>query len=405
MKIAVWYNLKPGGAKRALYYQVKGLVERGHTVESWCPSTADRSFMPIGDLVEEKVLPMHWREYQPTKLWAKVLKYKNIPDKIRLMERHSADCAELIKARAFDVLFASPDYYLSAPMIGHYVDCPKLLYLQEPIRELYEFGSDHPYIGGNSQGPLAVLEREIILSGFRKKARVEQENARAYDRILVNSHFSRESVAKCYGLDSSVCYLGIDAGFFKPGCGDKENQVISVGSISKNKRPDLIIRAMGHLKDLGTRLLWVGNFADQGFFGQMRQLAEKVGAKVEFCLSVSDQVLLGHLQRSRLMIYAPRLEPFGFAPLEANACGLPVVAVAEGGVRETVVNGVNGLLAGQSERDLAAAARKLLTDSDYLDKISKAAVMHVADNWSWSKSIDCLERHLREISESNHVNK
>lgn len=405
MKIAVWYNLKPGGAKRALYYQVKGLIERGHTVESWCPSTADRAFMPIGDLVEEKVLPLHWREYQPANLWTKALKYRNISGKIRLMAKHSAECAELMKARTYDVLFASPDYHLSAPMIGRYVDLPKLLYLQDPIRELYEFGSDHPYIGGNSQGPLSVLERELILSGFRKKARVEQENARAYDRILVNSHFSLESVAKCYGLDSSVCYLGIDTGLFKPGYGDKENQVVSVGSLSKNKRPDLIIKAMGHLKDLGIKLVWVGNFADDGFFRQMKELAKKVGAKVEFCLSVSDQVLLGHLQRSRLMIYAPRLEPFGFAPLEANACGLPVVAVAEGGVRETVVNGANGLLVGQSERDLASAARKLLTDSDLLDRMSKAAVKHVSDNWNWSKSIDCLERHLREISESNHASK
>lgn len=405
MKIAVWYNLKSGGAKRALYYQVKGLIERGHTVEAWCPSTADRSFMPIDELAKETVLPLPWKEYCPANLWTKALKYRNISDKIRLMEKHSAECAEQIDAGTYDVLFVSPDYYLSVPMIGRYVNCPKLLYLQEPIRELYEFDLNHPYIGGNSQGPLEVLEREIILSGFRKKARVEQQNARAYDRILVNSHFSLENVAKCYGLDSSVCYLGIDTGLFKPGHGGKENQLVAVGSISKNKRPDLIIKAMGHLKDLGIRLVWVGNFADELFFKQMKDLAQKVGAEVEFCLSVSDQVLLGHLQRSRLMIYASRLEPFGFAPLEANACGLPVVAVAEGGVRETVVNGVNGLLVGQSEIELANAARKLLMDSEMLDRMSQAAVKHVVDNWRWDKSIDCLERHLREISVNNHVSK
>jgi len=43
-------------------------------------------------------------------------------------------------------------------------------------------------------------------------------------------------------------------------------------------------------------------------------------------------------------LYAPRLEPVRYAPLEANACELPVVGVAEGGLRETIVDGVNGLL-------------------------------------------------------------
>ena len=44
------------------------------------------------------------------------------------------------------------------------------------------------------------------------------------------------------------------------------------------------------------------------------------------------------------MIYTPRLEPFGYAPLEANLCGLPVIGIAEGGVRETIIDGINGFL-------------------------------------------------------------
>jgi glycosyltransferase involved in cell wall biosynthesis len=50
------------------------------------------------------------------------------------------------------------------------------------------------------------------------------------------------------------------------------------------------------------------------------------------------------------MAYAPRLEPLGLAPLEAGACGLPVVAVAEAGVRETVVDGITGSLTGPTVR-------------------------------------------------------
>src|SRR5438552_6287910 len=60
MKIAVWHNLSSGGAKRALYYQVKGLVERGHHVECWSPSTADEKYLPLGELAPEHTLPMRW---------------------------------------------------------------------------------------------------------------------------------------------------------------------------------------------------------------------------------------------------------------------------------------------------------------------------------------------------------
>ena len=58
MKIAVWHNLPSGGAKRALYDQVRGLVARGHTVEAWSPPTADSQFLPLVELIPEHQLPL-----------------------------------------------------------------------------------------------------------------------------------------------------------------------------------------------------------------------------------------------------------------------------------------------------------------------------------------------------------
>src|SRR5216683_3299275 len=60
VKIAVWHNLPSGGGKRALYYHVRGLVERGHTVESWCPPTADVSYLPLRELIPEHTKPFDW---------------------------------------------------------------------------------------------------------------------------------------------------------------------------------------------------------------------------------------------------------------------------------------------------------------------------------------------------------
>ena len=59
MKIAVWHNLPSGGGKRALYNHVRGLRERGHTLESWCPPTADQNYLPLSELIAEHVVPAH----------------------------------------------------------------------------------------------------------------------------------------------------------------------------------------------------------------------------------------------------------------------------------------------------------------------------------------------------------
>jgi hypothetical protein len=66
MRIAIWHNLPSGGGKRALYYHVWGLVERGHSVEAWCPPSADQTYLPLGALIREHITPMDWR---PSPRW------------------------------------------------------------------------------------------------------------------------------------------------------------------------------------------------------------------------------------------------------------------------------------------------------------------------------------------------
>jgi glycosyltransferase involved in cell wall biosynthesis len=94
------------------------------------------------------------------------------------------------------------------------------------------------------------------------------------------------------------------------------------------------------------------------------------------------------------MLYAPRLEPFGLAPLEANACGLPVIAVAEGGVRETIVNEVNGLLVDSAPSAMAAAISRLLAEPSLRRQLGINGRHIVEQKWGMSASLDRLEQHL-----------
>ena len=91
---------------------------------------------------------------------------------------------------------------------------------------------------------------------------------------------------------------------------------------------------------------------------------------------------------------ASRLEPFGFAPLEANACGLPVVGVAEGGIRETVQDGVNGFLVDPEAESIACAANRLLQNPVLARQMGEKAAVNVQRTWNVERSVDRLETIL-----------
>src|SRR5947209_7058039 len=108
MKIAIWHNLPSGGGKRALYYHVRGLVERGHTVESWCPPTADQSYLPLGEFIREHVVPLTaTRHSSGNGRFGAAGAYADVAGRIRAMDQHCQECADHINRGGFDVLFAN----------------------------------------------------------------------------------------------------------------------------------------------------------------------------------------------------------------------------------------------------------------------------------------------------------
>jgi glycosyltransferase involved in cell wall biosynthesis len=287
--------------------------------------------------------------------------------------------------------------------IGRGVNAPKVLYLQEPDRHLYEAADGLPWIAmpraGRSRSPKGLLKflRDLVMvQGLRDLAREELENARAFDAILVNSYFSRESVLRAYGLDAKVCYLGIDTETFAGQRRAAEDFVVGVGAFVPQKNVRLVIDALARVRGARPRLVWVGNVGEPSYLEELKRHALSLGVDFEPRLRVTDAELVGLLGRARMMVYAPRLEPFGFVPLEANACGLPVVGVLEGGLRETLVDGVNGLLVEADACALAAAIERLLGDEDYARRLGEGGRRLVAERWSLAASIDRLEARFAE---------
>jgi glycosyltransferase involved in cell wall biosynthesis len=130
----------------------------------------------------------------------------------------------------------------------------------------------------------------------------------------------------------------------------------------------------------------------------MRALAVARGIAFEPRVRVTDDEVLDILGRASMMLYAPRLEPFGLAPLEANACGVPVVAVAEGGVRETIADQVNGLIVDGNPVAMGQAIQRLRDDPTLARRIGDQGRQIVEENWNLTLATHRLERHLIEVA-------
>jgi glycosyltransferase involved in cell wall biosynthesis len=417
MKIAIWHNLPSGGGKRALFDHIQGLVDRGHTLESWCPSTADQTYLPLSGLIKENILPLSWEpRIAKNRIDEIIDPYRDVASKLAAMDLHCRQCAEQINAGGFDLLFANTSALLHVSCIGRHVNIPKVIYLQEPCRPLYEAMAQEPYrclsADASPQLPWIALPKAetgrftslkrfprdfMQMQAWRLQAREEWLSAKAFDRILVNSFFSREAVVRIFGLDAKVCYLGIDTRKFVNQHRSRENFIVGLGAIAEHKNVKFVVDSIARLPEPRPGLVWIGNAASNLYIKELVQRAVNCGVSLDTSVRVSDNELVDTLNRAMLMAYAPRLEPFGYAPLEANACGLPVVAVAEGGIRETIVDKVNGLLVEGDTQAMATAIQRLMSDHVYARQLGENGADRVSRQWSMDAAIDRLEGMFAQV--------
>jgi glycosyltransferase involved in cell wall biosynthesis len=404
MRIAVWHNLPSGGGKRALYDQVRGLLARGHHVEAWCPPTADQTYLPLGGLIAEHVVPL-----APTVRtdWDGRLRVPaRVERRLAAMDAHCRTCAAAISAGGFDLLFAQSCLFFRATAIGRFAGLPKVLFQHEPFRSLYEAQPRLPWLAPPpSRLPLLSLARlreaaldRRTLHNARLQGRAEVDNAAAFDRILVNSLFSRENLLRAYGLDAEVCYLGTDLAHFVDLGLPRERLVVGLGSYTTEKNLPLVIEALALLPSPRPTLAWVGNVDYGGTLAAATALAASRDVPFKPYLRIPDDEVIALLNRASAMVYAPRLEPFGLAPIEAAACGLPVVAVAEGGVRETVIDDETGLLVPSRAAELAGAVARLLADPALVRRLGAGGRANAERRWSLPAATDRIEQALLRVA-------
>jgi glycosyltransferase involved in cell wall biosynthesis len=316
---------------------------------------------------------------------------------------HGASCAREMEAIEPDVVLAHPGDMFRPPALAQFLAAASVLYMHEPDRRLFESGFGFPWVAAH--GPRGRLGVSTVrrfaadlarLEGKRIEVRDQTDWVHAFDEVLVNSAFTAEASLRAYGRRARVCPPGVDTRRFD--WWDRPPQVsgtvLSVGALVDAKDPSFLVRAVAAAGPVVSRFVWVANHVDERCRAQVARQAQEAGVRFELRARVSDEELLTAYGEADVFVYAPRLEPFGLAPLEANATGLPVAAVAEGGVRETVVDGVNGVIVGHDEDQFGSALADLLDDPVRTRALGRAAREHVVEHWGVDASIERLEGHL-----------
>jgi glycosyltransferase involved in cell wall biosynthesis len=159
--------------------------------------------------------------------------------------------------------------------------------------------------------------------------------AKRVDIFVANSHNVARRIESLYERDATVVYPPIDTGFWTPGDGGRADYFLCAGRLVAYKRVDVALRAA---RRAGVQLVVAGGGPE---LHRLRKLAR--GASVRFVVD-PDATTLRTLYRHARALVHPGVEDFGMTLVEAQACATPVIAFAEGGAVEAVIDGRTGLL-------------------------------------------------------------
>lgn len=174
-------------------------------------------------------------------------------------------------------------------------------------------------------------------------------SAQRIDTIVANSYYIARRIKKFWNRDSSVIYSPLNNKRFYPDFTKKrEDFYIAFSRLVPYKRMDLAISA---IKGTGKKLVVIGSGSEEK---KLRMLAQE-DPNITFTGRVSDEQLRNYMQTCKALIFCAE-EDFGLAPLEAQACGAPVIAFGRGGACETVINEKTGIFFPLQEIDSVKTA-------------------------------------------------
>jgi glycosyltransferase involved in cell wall biosynthesis len=398
MKIAVYHNLPSGGAKRALYEWLRRLAD-DHVLDVYTLSTADHAFCDVRPFVRRHVTLPFTPRPAFTSPWGRFNRWQRWRD-LGTLTRIGRRIARVINDGGYDVAFVNPCEYTFLPALLQFLTVPSVYYLHEPFGPTFVRHFERPYL--KPESGWRALSRKVDPFYQLYTRRLERDRRKSLHRttrLLANSQFTQEEMCRAYDHQAPVCPYGVNTEDFYPLAGVAKNgNVLSVGALTPRKGFDFLVESLAHIPAARRPTLTLAcNAVDPQEHAYVEALAQRHGVKVDVREQLDTDTLRIAYNRASLCVYAPIAEPFGLVPLEAMACGTPVVGVREGGVRESVVDGTTGILVERNAVSFAQAVRLLLDDRALAEQYGVQGRRLVLERWTWNASTRRLAVQLEEV--------
>ena len=390
MRVALYHDLPQGGALRFVQETLKRSSQTHH-YDVYRDSEASREL--------DGIVPSHNIDVHDVHTAASPARPRGpgaLGTARDLIEswRAEAEIARQIDAAGHDVCLVHPSRLTHAPSLLARLHTRSIYYAHEPRR----IGVEAP-LRRNVFTSLPPLNRAALYAGDKVLQALDNRAVAAADVLACNSVFTSEALFRIYGRSATLIPPGVDSDVFRPSTAGRESFVLSVGGLTPLKGHAMVIEALGllpkHVRPslrvaYGRGSLHAG-FARNGFRYEdtLLALAARHGVDLHLHEAVTDSQLVDLYSAARATICAARLEPFGLTPLESLSCGTPVVAISEGGFRESISHMRNGLLVPPSREGVAEGVQAIIDGRLTANRDELRSC--VADR-TWDRTVERLHR-------------
>lgn len=254
-----------------------------------------------------------------------------------------------LKLCDYEIILGSSSSY--SHFINKCKDSVHINYCYTPPRFLWETKS---YLEGEKVSGMVSAAAKPIIYLLRK---MDLRQSKKVNYYIAISEYVRSKIKKIYNRESVVIYPPIEVKKYKFS-EKKEDFYLVVSRLKGYKRVDIAVKTFNIL---GKKLLIVGVGEDEN---NLRKIA---GKNIKFLGTVSDSELLDLYSRAKSLVFTGK-EDFGLTPIEAQASGTPVIAFAEGGASETIINGKTGFFFDRQEPEVLAEVIKKF-EKNHLDPV------------------------------------
>lgn len=379
-RLHVFHNLPSGGGARVLSETLPLLADR-FDLHVHAPAGSARVCTGETGMLQEWPFPEGARIGGATRLLGPIPYIR----RLRAFESLCTRIAGAIDSSGPSCTLVHNSMFVAAPPLLRHLSTPSVYFCYEFPRHIYE--RDVIRRAGHRilEAALKPLER--------LEASLDREAVLSAGRIVTLSSYMAGRLRDIYGVDAKVVRPGVDGTFFHPAENSSDGgYALSVGALWPYKGHSLALRAAAAA---GLReFVIVADREYPGFRRSLERAAGESGIRLLILRGIDYRELRALYRSAAVVLCCQRMEPYGLVPLEAMACGRPVVAVREGGFPENVSDGATGLLVDRNVDSVAGAISGIVGDVRMSRSLGACGRDFVISSRTVSSAVDALAREI-----------